>query len=222
MKACKIVGITGNYELKRSHIKTLISGYDKFTAREKNYLYKLFMSLEKDTVTADQINDLIKSVNLVDRTATARLKKKVLRDTMKDNRLQKLPVIFYLCSYHEKPGLDHKDYQGKLYVDKYWRAGFKAAPELWWLVDPIEDYISSHEVLSVQKVTTGKPYLITRPYCKHKLIPVNTWDVLTSSLSYIKSEHPEAVMGTGSKFRRQYYKERKKLVHNLLRMASNP
>ena len=83
--------------------------------------------------------------------------------------------IFFMCDSHPNCADDHKDYQGKIYVDKNWRS--RVPPELYL---PVLSYIELRHIRTVQSVL-GKPvWLTTRPYCKHKLSPVPTATVLNS------------------------------------------
>ena len=188
--------------------------------KEKSILFKYFKNLSR-FATPDYlarnltIQEATKMVNRAERASTARRKNKLIKETLKENRGQRLPVVFYLCSYHEKPALDHKDYQGKLYIDRYWRSAVLQYSELAWLEAPIDAYIKNHKIQTMQEVVGDKPYLTTRPYCKHFFIPVDIWTVLTSSLSAIKREHPEAVQGTGKKSHRQYRRDYYKLRDNI-------
>ena len=195
-------------EAKRA-VRAILQDRDDLTAQEKNILFRKFIRLyqvgnPEYWTRTDTIEDVMSVMSRIERRSTSRARKQEIKDTLTENRDQSLPTVFYLCSYHEKPGKDHKEYQGKVYVDRFWRATMKGHPELEWLIDPIEAYIRNHSILTVQEVTNCKPYLLTRPYCKHFLIPINTWDILTSSISAIKREHPEAVAGTGSVSKRMY------------------
>ena len=196
----------------RTQLRSLIGSRADLSPKEKNALYQEFIRLynlhspkllERD----ETVKRVMSLMSVVERRADSRSKKRNLKAAMRDNRAESLPVIFYLCSYHEKPAAGHKQYQGKIYVDRFWKSTVDERPELWWLLDPIRAYIRNHDLLTVQEVTDGEPYLITRPYCRHYFIPLNTWDVLTSSLSAIKRDHPEAVQGTGNKSKNQYRKE---------------
>lgn len=197
----------------RDRLKTVIGDRADLNAREKAALYSEFIRLynihdysylEQD----DTVKRVMSLMSAVERKSDSRNKKLALKQTLRDNRARSgLPIVFYLCSYHEKPAKGHKDFQSKVYVDRFWKSTIDSKPELHWLVDPIRAYIRNHSVLTVQEVTEGEPYLITRPYCRHRMIPIDTWTILTSSLSAIKRDHPEAVQGTGNKSRRQYWKE---------------
>ena len=204
----------------RKSIRAMLAVRDDLNAREKNALYRKFVGLYQigDISYWSEtrvIEETMKLVNQIERRSTSRAKEQLIKDTLATNRDQALPGVFYLCSYHEKPGKDHKEYQGKMYVDRYWRSTMKGHPELHWLEEPIAAYIRNHNVLTVQQVVHGKPYLLTRPYCKHFLIPINTWDVLTSSLSAIKREHPNAVMGVGSVSKAEYARRHGKLIRQI-------
>lgn len=76
--------------------------------------------------------------------------------------------IFYLCSAHKNPAKDHEDWEGKVYYDE----NKINTPEL-------EAFVESLGLLSVQWVTGGPVYMVTRPHCKHFFIPVSLDDVRT-------------------------------------------
>lgn len=97
---------------------------------------------------------------------------------------------FYLCSWHQTPAAGHKDLQGKLYVDRYWRS---RVPES--LIPAVQKIIDDRSIMTIQEVT-GEPYwLIYRPYCRHYFVPIDTYEVLGSaSDKELRSRHPEAHM----------------------------
>ena len=224
IKVFSILGKETSVRAVSVHLKALLERQDYLNSREKAYLYRYFTDLarigdpeyyKRNTVLAEAT----KVMNQVERNNTARTKKKIIKDTLRDNREQRLPVLFYLCSYHEKCALDHKEFQGKLYVDRFWKSSLEKYPDLWWLVEPVQSYIRNHDIMTIQEVTNSKPYLITRPYCKHFFTPIDIWTVLTSSLSAIKREHPESVQGTGKKsprkYREEYYELREKIRNEI-------
>ena len=220
----KVFSVLGDTEssirAKNERVKLLLQKDTVLDNKEKSILFKYFKNLSR-FATPDYlarnltIQEATKMVNRAERASTARRKNRIIKDTLKENRQQRLPIVFYLCSYHEKPALDHKDYQGKLYIDRYWRSAVLQYSELAWLEAPIDAYIKNHKIQTMQEVVGGTPYLTTRPYCKHFFIPVDIWTVLTSSLSAIKREHPEAVQGTGKKSHRQYRRDYYKLRDNI-------
>ena len=224
----KVFSVFGDEELgyraRIQRMKELLMKNDVLDNKEKSFLFKYFQNLAKVS-TPDYlkrnyiIQDATKAVNRAERASAARRKNKMIKETLKDNRSQRLPIIFYLCSYHEKCAEDHKAYQGKIYVDRYWRSSLEQYKDLWWLIEPVEAYVKNHDVMTMQEVIGNKPYITTRPYCKHFFIPVDVWTVLTSSVQAIKREHPESVSGTGKKsfgqYRQDYYKLREDIRKGL-------
>lgn len=84
--------------------------------------------------------------------------------------------VFYLCSKHNSPAEDHKNYQGRIYIDRFWRQKVDAR-----YYRAVAAYVRNHKTITVQEITGAPVYLTTRPYCKHYLIPMRTETVLTAS-----------------------------------------
>lgn len=220
IKVFSVLGDNTGVRAKTERVKTLLQKDTALDNKEKSILFKYFKELARvgtpDYLSRNYvIQEATKFVNRAERASAARRKNKIIKETLRENRSQRLPILFYLCSYHEKCAEDHKDYQGRLYIDRYWRSALEQYKELWWLIEPIEAYIKNHRTLTMQEVVGDKPFLTTRPYCKHFFIPVDIWTVLTSSVSAIKREHPEAVQGTGKKSYRQYRRDYYKLRDNI-------
>ena len=105
-------------------------------------------------------------------------KEKALTNAIKTNRQLKIPKVFYLASKHNDSAEDHKDFQGKIYIDEKWRSIITDKE----LKKKINIYISKHNVKTFQWVI-GKPvWFITRPNCRHYFKTLNTEDVLNISL----------------------------------------
>lgn len=137
--------------------------------------------------------DLVQMLGKIERRTSSRNQKNMIRETMNNARTtDRFPMIFYACSSHSKPAKDHADYQGKIYVDRYWRKYCTGTvPE--WMIMSIEDFIDKNKIISVQKIMGPPVWLCTRPYCKHKLYPVNTLTVLTEDpKSYIRKTYGTA------------------------------
>lgn len=221
IKVFSVLGDTEtSYRARVNNMKSLLAADTALDNKEKSVLFRYFQGLAKVSTPEYLarnyvIQDATKAVNRAERASTARRKNKLIKDTLRENRQQRLPVVFYLCSYHEKCAEDHKAFQGKLYVDRYWRSAVQQYQDLWWLLEPIEAYVRNHNILTMQEVVGDKPYLTTRPHCKHFFIPVDVWTVLTSSVQAIKREHPESVSGTGKKSFRQYRQDYYKLRDNI-------
>lgn len=86
-------------------------------------------------------------------------------------------VVFYLCNYYADSADDHKDFQGKYYYDKNWKS-FKFDKET---EKQIQATINRYHMLSYQQVVNGKPYLTTRPNCRHTLTPIPLDQVLKNN-----------------------------------------
>lgn len=171
---------------------------------EQVYLYNHFVHIYRfkkysDLCNIKFIQGEIRLFNRLERKYIGTNKRHGLLNMISDHADQTFPGIFYLASYHKNSADAHGKYQGRIYVDEHWSAIMDQHPELNWLVYPIASYIKGHNVKSIQWVSgldgdKDSPYLMLRPYCKHFFIPLSTWDVLTSSLSAIKRDTPQAKM----------------------------
>lgn len=128
------------------------------------------MLIDPYTVTNDQIRQLSILCNKIKSRVHVREQKKEIK-TSRANGL-----IFYQCSKHNNCAPDHSAFQGKIYVDRYWRSilGEKDATVL--------SYIRSNRIHTIQWVMGSPVWMTTRPYCKHRLIGVDTPTVLSGNL----------------------------------------
>lgn len=75
-------------------------------------------------------------------------------------------VVFYITNHFKDCADDHADYQGKIYYDERYKSfGYDNAE--------IEAIIRSKRMLGVQTVRDGKPWLTTRPNCRHTFTPIS-------------------------------------------------
>lgn len=100
-------------------------------------------------------------------------------------------VVFYLCSSHADCADDHKDYQGRIYYDENWKSIVKKQE-----IEAVEKAIKSKKCLPLQKCRDGKPYITTRPNCRHTFMPLtleqvvgNTADQLLDKFKMKKGEY---------------------------------
>lgn len=93
-------------------------------------------------------------------------------------------TIFFACSKHNSPALDHKDYQGLIYVDRFWRQKTYS-----YMYRAVSSYIRNHNIVTVQEIMGPPVYMTTRPYCKHYFIPLDTYEVLHTSLKRIIEQY---------------------------------
>lgn len=194
----------------KNKLREAIASLDSFNSMEKAELYRTAFDTAVNTVTvpataggrstpdfSDSKNckDLVQVMGKLERHTDSRDKAKRIKDTIARSRSNvtddpgKLPIIFYACSRHSSPANDHKDYQGAIYVDRYWRRyTVGMMPE--WITAAVEDYIEKNEVVSIQKIMGPPVWLGVRSYCRHIFTPVKTLTVLTENKNtYIKKTY---------------------------------
>ena len=140
----------------------LTSGEKKMLARK--------ISIMKYMGEEDCMKELIKMFGKLERRGSSRQKKEIAKTLLDGDE------VFYVCSKHSNCADDHKDWEGKVYYDRYWRMKNSDMPD--WLKTRIEKEIARKDMKSVQWVTKGPVWLTTRPYCKHFFTPVGTYKVL--------------------------------------------
>lgn len=169
-------GLSKNRTWLREKLKREISLFDTFTARQRAEIYRLCLELgfyldePWQELTFKKVTNL---VNKYERKAEFKENASDVKEVLSSK------AIFFACSSHGNPGEDHKEYQGKIYVDRFWRKKMSASPE--WMIKAVEKYINKHQTISVQKIAGPPVYLGTRPYCRHKFIPLDTRTVLTTA-----------------------------------------
>lgn len=129
------------------------------------------LALSLIAFTSLQLEKFTKSINEEAREREAKEKDEVIKSTLEYNRQLETPKIFYLASEHNDSAEDHKDYQGKMYIDKQWRSYIINKD----LIKIVEKYLHTHKTYYFQWVI-GKPvWFITRPNCRHyfKVLSIN-------------------------------------------------
>ena len=116
-------------------------------------------------------DEILTSARRVMKTKNLRRKKDSIRGMLQDSE-----KIFFVCSKHSNCAPDHIDYQGRIYVDRFWRQ--KVSGSQYYAV---QSYIRNHQTMTVQEVMGEPVYMTTRPYCRHFFIPVDTGTVLHQS-----------------------------------------
>lgn len=153
------------------------------------------------------------AVNKVLEHKNSRLRKNKLKGQLRDSRAT--GGIFFMSSYHSNAAEDHKDYQGQIYVDRFWKATLKDDKST---VKKVQAYIRNRGIITVQELCSVPVYFITRPYCKHFMIPLDTFEVLNNGIVRIRKNHPEAKMKTHNvDYRKKFYKTRYR-IHTVLGM----
>lgn len=134
------------------------------------------------------MHDMEKAANAMDRRLQTKAKAVRLEATRASGS------VFYLSSWHQTPAEGHRDLQGKLYVDRFWRDRLERSGNE-FLIPAVQNIVRERSLLTIQEVTGAPYWLIFRPYCRHYLVPVGTAEVLGStSEKDIRRNHPEAHM----------------------------
>ncbi len=173
--------------------KTVQACYPEATQREKAAMYRSALQLRRDGDTRRSLEQVVKAENRIQRNQGIRAKMTHLKEQVKESRERPEPVIFYLCSHHANPAEDHKNWEGKIYVDRFW---LNTVQDVYddSVIRAVKRYIRDNDVRTVQWVTGEPVYMITRPYCRHFFIPVLTSEVLGGSVAAIQKNHPESKM----------------------------
>ena len=167
--------------------------YPTSTKSEKYEMYRAALQLRTKGDTRNSLEQIVKSENKIIRNDGVRARHSSLKEQLQDGRDKTVPTIFYLCSRHANPAKEHEFWEGKLYVDRFWRRTVQGLyPDE--VIKKIERFIKSEHIHTVQWVTGFPVYLITRPYCRHFFIDIPTDEVLGEDLKQIKKNHPESVM----------------------------
>lgn len=194
-------------------VRDVIQDIPDFNVREKAKMYVLvkktakLMYIQNGNLENSQLKTYYSGINKVSEHANSRKRKQNLAGMMRNNRAK--GGVFYICSTHSNPATDHAEWQGRIYVDRYWRNTLEG-DEI--ALKKVAAYIRNHDIKTVQEICREPVYLITRPYCKHFFIELDTDEVLNSSLNSIKKNHPEAIVKTHNiNYRKKYYRFRAKV-----------
>lgn len=208
-----------NIVLKK--LRGMIQASPDFNIREKAGLYRVIkrvaelMYVQGGKLENGQIKNYSTGIGKIEEHRNARNRKKNLIQQMRDNRAQ--GSVFYMCSIHSNPAKDHKDWQGMIYVDRYWKSILEGQPDV---QKKVAAYIRNHDTKTVQEICGEPVYMITRPYCKHFFIELDTEEVLGNSVNKIRKNHPEAKVKTHNVYyRKKYYRLREK-IHTVLNMET--
>lgn len=131
-----------------------------------------------------EILELVRCINKVSEARRKRIEIKAQREYLRVRRSE--GQVFWLCSWHDDCAEDHKDWQGKIYVDRFWRSMIVSES----VRSRVAAYIRNHDTMSVQDIMRGPVYMTTRPYCRHRFIPVDIDEVLSGSVNSIKKKPP--------------------------------
>lgn len=200
-------------------LRGVIADIPDFNIREKAKLYvacrKLAIRMlnQEGEPTNTQILQFVTATNKVNEHRNARDRAANTKGQLRLNRAA--GQVFLLCSEHSNPAEDHRDYQGKVYVDRMWKSTLADDKET---SRKVAAYIRNHDIITVQEVCGAPVYMTTRPHCKHFFVPVTIDEVLGSSVKGLLSRHPEAkVKSKNVNYRKKFYQTRKR-IHQALGM----
>lgn len=187
-------------------LRAKISRYDGLSPREKYRIYSACYDTarigrhkgwEKEFVTNKVFSEMFKACRSVQAAVQRKEKKAAVKEELRSGN-----TIFFLCSSHKNCASDHIDYQGKIYVDRFWRQKVSGAE-----YRAVASYISNRYVSTIQGVMGEPVYMTTRPYCKHYFIPLDTATVLSKSVNSIRKEL-EKRKPIDTDYREEYYEVR--------------
>ena len=169
-------------------------------SREKAFIYNVCKKKLGKKLTNKDIHDITVALHKAQEHNASRARLHNLGVDMRSSRDS--GRVFYLCSWHNKPAKDHAKYQGKIYVDRYWRSATNNDYR-------IGAYIRNHNIVTVQDIIKEPVYLLTRPYCRHRFIPLDNSEVLSNSLNKVKEIHSEGrMLSKKGDYRARHYMHR--------------
>lgn len=196
-------------------IRDIISSIPNFNIREKAQMYVLvkriavLMYMQEGKLYNKQILKYSTGINKIQEHADSRSRKMELAQEMRAHRAK--GGVFYLLSSHSNPALGHAPYQGQIFVDRFWKSTTDGDKR-------VQAYIRNHDTQTVQQIMKAPVYMITRPYCKHFFIELDTEEVLNNGLKKVRQNHPEAQVRTHNiNYRKKYYRLRGQ-IHTVLEM----
>ncbi len=173
-------------------MRDVVNSIPYFNIREKAEMFKvvkravLLIYSQKGEMYLSQIRRFDIDINKINEHSNSRQRGRDLDKKMKYHRAMDKGV-FYMTSIHSNPAKDHAKYQGKIYVDRYWRNTLKDKDD----IKKVGSYIRNHNTVTVQEICWEPVYMITRPYCKHYFIALDTDEVLKNGVKKIIRNHPE-------------------------------
>lgn len=161
----------------RKDIINRLNEVENLSSADVSRLFEVFYQTVKKTICGANFrlekktfDSLYKEVRRVQIKIREKDKIERVRAQLKDSE-----SVFVMCSKHYPVAPDHKDYQGRLYVNQNWRNLVQGR-----YYRAVSEYIKNSGVLTIQSVMKNPPYLITRPNCRHKLTVVPISAVLSS------------------------------------------
>lgn len=198
-------------------VRDIINSIPNFNIREKAQMYVLvkktavLMYMQEGKLYNKQILKYSTGINKIQEHADSRTRRNNVSEMMRQHRAE--GGVFYLLSSHSNPALGHAPYQGQIFVDRFWKSTTDGDKR-------VQAYIRNHDTQTVQQIIKAPVYMITRPYCKHFFIELDTEEVLNNGLKKVRQNHPEAQVRTHNiNYRKKYYRLRGQ-IHTVLNMET--
>ena len=159
--------------------------------RQAMAVARVGLLIKKDRLAsyvAYNLDEVMKAWNRAWKRTWVRTRKTSVMSGMKLQRGREDPIVFYLVSWHQKPQPAHKDLQGKVLVDYYWKDTLEGDER----IGLVRKYVRNRKIRTVQWAMGEPHYLLTRPNCKHRLIPLRTDDVLTLDIKSLRGKYKPA------------------------------
>lgn len=153
-----------------------------------------------------------KLINSEVRKYESEQKAEIISNAWKENR--KNGKIFYIASKHKDSAKDHKDWQGKIYVDRYWH-NYDTDGKL-------AKFINKNHIRTAQWVTGAPVWFITRPNCRHYFTTYSIDDVLSGSYKIPNRKIGDRRLQTPRDANLQYYQDRLRLYTTLYKKHPTP
>jgi len=167
------INFNKNMPVNKKASQLAINTYNKILKKSKSNIDIPIMSVFFITMLEkSHINDYTRvQIYKDERKRIGEEKQAFIDKDIINNRANK--KIFYLCSSHDDCAKDHKNYQGKLYVDANWQS---ICPEA-------KDFINKHKIKTYQWVINKPVWLLTRPHCRHYMTSLTLNEVLNNSVN---------------------------------------
>lgn len=135
-------------------------------------------------------------------------KSETLINVWEENRQTR--KIFYVASRHGDCAEDHKDYQGKIYVDRYWHN--------YDTDGKIAQYVRANNIRTVQWVVGEPVWFLTRPNCRHYFTSYTPEQILGGKYHVPRRKIGNRKLQTPKGARLNYYEQRLKTLIGLRRV----
>lgn len=139
----------------------------------------VFDLLHKSQVEKRLSHDIVKQTDKSEGDS----KYEIIDAEVNKNRLKN--KIFYLASYHKDSANDHKNWQGKIYIDEKW----ESLDIDYGLRNAIKEYIRQHDIKTFQWVIFRPVWLVTRPNCRHYFKSLTIGEVLKTSATNLRKKY---------------------------------